>query len=294
MSVVPEAETSVLPLAIADGTRFEVLCVAPPRIPDAAMYWLPAMGVSARHYLPLAQALAQRGIAVALHEWRGIGSSNVRAGWRCNWGFRELLELDLPVGMAAMQAQWPAARCYLGGHSLGGQLACLHAALRPQQPAGIALVASGAPYWRRFRHAPWIRLGYMAAPWVATACGHLPGRRLGFAGNEARGVTGDWARAGRQGRYIVRGMAVDFRERLAALTLPLLGLRLHDDWLGPASSLDWLLSRMPRAARQQQVLTRADFDGAAADHFSWMQVPDAVATRIAAWIADGHPSGRAS
>lgn len=284
---MPDLEPEVLPLAAADGARFEALCVAPRRPPEAVLYWLPAMGVSARHYLPLAQSLAERGIAVMLHEWRGIGSSSVRAGWRCNWGYRELLQLDLPAGAASIRARWPAARCYLGGHSLGGQLACLHAALHPHRLAGIALVASGAPYWRCFRRAAWVRLGYVAAPWLAAACGYLPGRRLGFAGNEARGVTADWARSGRSGRYLVRGMPVDFRERLAGLALPVLGVRLHDDWLGPAGSLSWLLRRMPRAARRHQVLTRADLGGAAADHFTWMRAPGPVAERIAAWVASG-------
>lgn len=283
---VRDTDPKVLPVTTADGTRFETLCVDPAATPVAAMYWLPAMGVSARRYLPLAQALASRGIAVALHEWRGIGSSSVRAGRRCNWGFRELLELDLPAAVDAARARWPDTRWYLGGHSLGGQLACLHAALHPRQAAGIALVASGAPYWRRFRHGALIRLGYVAAPWLATACGHLPGRRLGFAGNEARGVTADWARAGRRGRYVVRGMPLDFRERLAGLTLPVFGLRLRDDWLGPAGSLDWLLRRMPLAACRHQVLGRADLEGVAADHFGWMQAPDAVAVRITGWIAD--------
>lgn len=276
---------TALPVLPADGARFELLCVAPRRVPVAMLYWLPAMGVSARHYLPLAQALASRDVAVAVHEWRGIGSSSVRAGWRSNWGYRELLELDLPAGMAAASARWRGIRLCIGGHSLGGQLACLHAALHPQHVSGIALVASGAPYWRRFRRAPWIGLGYVAAPWLAAACGHLPGRWLGFAGNEARGVTGDWARSGRCGRYVVHGMSTDFRARLAGLTQPVLGLRLRDDWLGPAGSLDWLLRRMPLAARRHQVLAPADLDGVAADHFSWMQAPEAVARHIAGWMA---------
>ena len=37
------------------------------------------------------------GVAVVMHEWRGIGSSDRRAGRRCNWGYRELLQDDLPA-----------------------------------------------------------------------------------------------------------------------------------------------------------------------------------------------------
>ena len=58
-------------------------------------------------------------------------------------------------------------------------------------------------------------------------------------------------------------------------------LRLRDDWLAPASSLDFLLSKMPDAHRTVATLGSDDLGGAPADHFSWMKAPDAVASRIA-------------
>ena len=282
--IAATTEPTVLPLTMADGARAELLCVAPEGVPRAAVYWLPAMGLPAKHYLPLAAALAARGVAVALHEWRGIGSSSVRAGRRRDWGYRELLEADLPAGVAAMRAHWPQARFWLGGHSLGGQLACLYAALHPDEAAGLALVASGSPYWRRFRHGAVIGMAYALAPVLATLLGHLPGRRIGFGGNEARSVTADWARSGRTGRYAAAGMGEDFEQRLAALELPVLALRLRDDWLGPAASLDWLLGKLPHAPRRHELVTPDDLGGQPADHFGWMKTPDAIAARIADWI----------
>ena len=285
MSTTIPLEPAVLPLTMADGARVELLCVAPAGVPLAAMYWLPAMGVPAKHYLPLATALAAQGVAVALHEWRGIGSSSLRAGRRRDWGYRELLDIDLPAGVAAMRAHWPRARPWLGGHSLGGQLACLYAALHPAAAAGIVLVASGAPYWRRFRHGAVIGLAYALAPMLAALLGHLPGRRIGFGGNEARGVAADWARSGRTGRYAAAGMDADFEQGLAALELPVLALRLRDDWLGPAASLDWLLGKLPHALRRHELVTPDDLDGQPADHFGWMKTPETIAARIAGWIA---------
>ncbi|MBD8872078.1 alpha/beta fold hydrolase [Rhodanobacter sp. DHB23] len=278
------ADPAVLQLAMADDARAELLCVAPEGEPRDVVYWLPAMGVPAKHYLPLAAALAARGVAVALHEWRGIGSSSLRASHRCNWGYRELLQLDLPTGMAASRTHWPQARAWIGGHSLGGQLACLYAALHPRDMAGIALVASGAPYWRRFRHGALVGMAYALAPALAALRGHLPGRRIGFGGNEARGVIADWARSGRSGRYAAKGMAVDLEQALAALELPVLAQRLRDDWLGPAASLDWLLGKMPQASRRHEQVAPDDLGGGPADHFGWMKTPDAIAAHIAAWI----------
>ncbi|MGN6328965.1 MAG: alpha/beta hydrolase family protein [Rhodanobacter sp.] len=281
---------STLPVSSGDGARFDLLCVHRPGPVRQWLYWLPAMGVPARQYLPLAQALAERGVAVALHEWRGIGSSDRRAGRGCNWGYRELLQCDLPAALARMRTHWPEATCWLGGHSLGGQLATLYGALHPRACSGLVLVASGAPYWRRFRHGWLIGLAYAVAPWLAAAVGHLPGRRIGFGGNEARGVIADWARSGRSGRYAAAGMASDFEQRLAALRLPVLALRLRDDWLGPASSLDFLLGKMPQAHADTDVITPQDLDGATADHFRWMKTPAPIAARIAAWIDANAPA----
>jgi len=278
------AGPDVVPVLAGDGARSELLLVAAEPSPRQVLYWLPAMGMPAKHYLPLASALAARGVAVALHEWRGIGSSDRRAGRRSDWGYRELLEADLPAGLAAARARWPGAALRIGGHSLGGQLSCLYAALHPAATAGIVLVASGAPYWRRFRRGAAISTAYVLAPWLARLRGHLPGRRIGFGGNEARGVIADWARSGRTGRYAAAGMAVDFEQRLSALEQPVMALRLRDDWLGPAASLDWLLGKMPRSPHEVGVIGPADLAGRAADHFTWMKTPAEVAARIAHWV----------
>ena len=278
------SEPETVPVVAGDGARSELLLFAPQAPPRRTLYWLPAMGIPAKHYLPLAAALAARGVAVALHEWRGIGSSDRRAGRRSDWGYRELLDADLPAGLAVAHGRWRGADVCIGGHSLGGQLACLYAALHPAAFAGIALVASGAPYWRRFRHGAAIGAAYVLAPWLAALCGHLPGRRIGFGGNEARGVIADWARSGRTGRYAAAGMATDFEQRLSALEQPVLALRLRDDWLGPPASLDWLLGKMPRSPHEVGVIEPADLAGRAADHFTWMKTPSAVAVRIARWL----------
>ncbi len=281
---VAVTEPLVIPVAAGDGASFELLAIQPGGDWQQLLYWVPAMGIPARHYLPLAGALAARGIAVVVHEWRGIGSSNRRAGRTCNWGYRELLQDDLPAGLAAVHTRWPRAGCWLGGHSLGGQLATLHASLHPQAFAGLLLVASGAPYWRRFRHGWLIAAAYALAPLLAGLVGYLPGRRIGFGGNEARGVIADWARSGRTGRYAADGMAQDFERQLATLQLPSLALRLQDDWLGPPASLAWLLGKLGPAERVVEVVTPQDMGGLSADHFGWMKAPAAVATRLARWV----------
>lgn len=267
----------------APGVGCELL-LREPEHPDAPLLlWLPAMGVPARHYQPLAEALVNLGMGVALHEWRGIGSSSLRATRYENWGYRELLTQDLPAAVAACRKVRPGARLLIGGHSLGGQLGCLFAGLQPQAVDGLVLVASGTPYWRCFgRWGLPLRTGLSLARWTARLRGHFPGRKIGFGGNEARGVIADWARSGRSGRYAAEGLAQDLEAALANQSRPLLALRLEDDRLGPDASLRHLLRKMPRAPSETQVLD-SEALGASADHFTWMKNPRTVADRIASW-----------
>ncbi len=276
-------ELLVIPVSTTGGASFELLCTVPDA-PRRLLYWLPAMGMPARHYLPFAEALGAHGVGVVLHEWRGIGSSNQRAGRHCDWGYRELLQHDLAAGMAVLRQHWPQLGCSVGGHSLGGQLGLLFASLHPGEFDSLVLVASGAPYWRGFRRGWLIGLSMSLAPLLTRLWGYLPGRRLGFAGNEARGVIADWSRSGRSGKYRVKGMDHDLEQALAALRLPALALCLRDDWLAPAASLDWLLGKLGAASHTRVMLTSHDLDGQPAGHFSWMRAPAPLAARIADWL----------
>lgn len=278
MTSVEETEFSVV---AGDGHRFGLLTRIPERA-QASLLWLPAMGVAAKHYLPLADTLAQRGVAVFLHEWRGNGSSSLRASRGSDWGYRELLLQDLPASEVAVAAALPETRRIYGGHSLGGQLACCRLGMSPNAAQALWLVASGSPYWRAFP-APnryWLPLAYRFLPWLAKARGVLPGKLIGFGGNEARGVVRDWARSGLSGRYAGDGIAFDLEAGMSALRLPVRALALADDWLGPESSLRFLLSKLPQARADIDVLDAHRLQ-TGADHFSWMKRPDAVASALA-------------
>ncbi|GAA5010293.1 alpha/beta fold hydrolase [Pseudoluteimonas lycopersici] len=266
-----------LQLPVATGDGHEASLVA--RIPDSprsALLWLPALGVAAKHYIPFAEAMAERGIAVFLHEWRGNGSSNQRAGRDCDWAYRELFA-DIAASEAAMQAHASGMPRILGGHSLGGQLACCSLALAPQRARALWLVASGAPYWRSFPTPTrwWLPFAYRFLPWLADCRGALPGRRVGFGGNEARGVIRDWSRTALSGRYAAVGMDIDLERALSALRPDVRAVVLDDDWLAPPGSLHFLLGKMPCASSSATTLGAAEL-GLRADHFGWLKAPDAV------------------
>ncbi len=262
-----------------DGHRFELLARTPDS-PRTALLWLPALGVSAKHYLPFADALAERGVAVFLHEWRGNGSSNLRPSRKADWGYRELLA-DIAASRAAIAAALPGTTSHtLGGHSLGGQLACCHAALTKQtMPCeALWLVASGTPYWKWFA-APrrfGLPLAYRFLPWLARVNGTLPGRRIGFGGTEARSVIRDWARVGLSDRYRAEGLDADIESALHGLRLPVHGITLAHDWLAPDASLRGLVARMQPAPARLTLMDAASL-GTQADHFAWMRKPNRVA-----------------
>lgn len=265
-----------LPVRAPDGHAWTLLARVPAQ-PTATLLWLPALGIAARHYLPFAEALAAQGVAVFVHEWRGHGTSSLRAGKTQDWGYRELLQQDIPASESAIAARVQGAERIVGGHSLGGQLAACYAGLAAHDVHLLWLVASGAPYWRSFP-APtrwWLPLAYRFLPWLARRSGALPGRRIGFGGNESRSLIADWARTGLTGRYAARDLEVDLEQALSASPVDVHAVVLAKDWLAPTSSLDFLLSKLAAAHTTTDVLDGPRL-GTAADHFHWLKRPEGV------------------
>lgn len=270
-----------LPVETGDGHR-ACLIARLPEAPHSTLLWLPALGVAAKHYLPFAEALAARGVAVFLHEWRGNGSSSQRASRAQDWGYRELLA-DIAASERVVAERMPGVMRRLGGHSLGGQLACCHLALHPRAASSLWLVASGAPYWRAFPRPArwWLPLAYRFLPWLGRRMGYLPGRRVGFGGNEARGVIADWGRTALSGRYAARGVDADLEAGMARFAGDVVAVSMQRDWLGPPSSMRFLTGKLAGARVQASTFDAARL-GTTADHFAWMKQPQAVVEHLLA------------
>ncbi len=271
-------------LRSADGAESELILIAPEQ-PSMGVLLLPAMGVPARNYRPFAEQLATAGFAVAVHEWRGIGSSSQRAGRHCDWNYRQLLQLDLPESFRHARQAWPNLRWLLAGHSLGGQLGSLSVGL-DMDVDGLVLLASGAPAWRSFpARQRWpLRCLFAVAPMIARLRGYFPGRRLGFGGNEARGVIADWARSGRSGNFVPAQVATDLELGMRRSQRPILAILYAEDAFAPAGSLQWLLGKFPQAPIERALLGAAEL-GTRADHFAWMRAPQSTVHTLQAWAA---------
>lgn len=272
----------IIAVEAADGHRFELIHV-PAAAPAASLLFLPGMGLTARQYIALAHALAQHHIEVFIHEWRGLGSSSRRASRQSDWSYRDLLQTDLTAALEQARKRARHARLILGGHSLGSQFAALLGAAAPEHCAGVVVVAGGSPYWRCFSgwRALLLRAAFFGMPLVARLAGHYPGRRLGFAGREARGVISDWALTGRRGGYNLSSIDHDLEAALSTLSAPVLGVRLEDDWFVPSASLNHLLGKL--GGEVELAVLSADQLAVPADHYAWMRAPAAVAETIAGW-----------
>ena len=261
---------------------------APGPPPAPAVLILPAMGTPARFYRRFARQLHDEGLTVLTADLRGQGEATplVTDPDALGHGYRDLVEEDLPAVLAAVRAELgPEPPLYLLGHSLGGQLALLYAASgRGPRVAGVALVASGSVYFRAYGplRGPGLLLGELAIAGVSTLLGRWPGSRLGFGGDQPKGVMRDWARQGRTGRYAPKGSLLDYEAALAALELPVLAVSVEHDTLAPATALDHLLGKVPGVGLTRRHYT-AQEAGARLDHFAWARAGGALAKQVAAW-----------
>ena len=106
----------------ADGVGHTATVFATARADAPVVLCLPAMGAPADYYEPFAQAIAAAELANAvLLDLRGQGRSTARARNGHDFGYREILELDIPAAIARLRKVLGLRPLYAVGHSLGGQ-----------------------------------------------------------------------------------------------------------------------------------------------------------------------------
>lgn len=272
-----------------DGHRFQATLYRAADESAPLLIFMAAMGTRARYYGNFGAAMAEQGLNFASFDWRGIDSSSLRASRRTNFGYRELLEQDLPAVIATLSQRLPQAPLWIGGHSLGGQLSALYAGIDPDSVRGLVLIACGSVYFRAWQG--WRALALLgftqSTVLVSAAVGHFPGPRFRFGGIEARGVMSDWAGVARAGRYCIRGSRHDYEAAMALLQKPVFALSFQGDRLAPKESMRRLLDKLPQCRRTHLQWGAADTGGVALDHFSWAKRSELVAPAVAAWVLAG-------
>ena len=263
----------------ADEHRFEARLHLAEASGAPMLVFGPAMGTRARFYDRFGQALATAGVSFCSWDWRGMASSSERASRRRNWGYQTLVTRDFPAVVdVARQAAPQASALWMGGHSLGGQLATLFAARNPGSSAGLLLIAAGSVHFRGWSGLARLKILGLTQSAVALSelFGHFPGTRLGFGGREARGVIRDWARCARNGLYAPDGSDLDYEAALAELQQPVHAWGFAADTLAPSGSTRRLLDKLRSSPAEHYLLHAGDTGGEALDHFSWARAPQHI------------------
>ncbi|QEU94810.1 alpha/beta fold hydrolase [Streptomyces kanamyceticus] len=305
----PVGELPLLTTAqLPDGARFPVralLAPAPDRFlpsgsgpapgppPAPAVLVLPAMGTPTRFYRRFARQLHDEGLTALTVDLRGQGEATPHVTDRAalDHGYRAIVEEDLPAIVSAVRAELgPEPPLHLLGHSLGGQLGLVYAALGAGSGGGavdgVVLVASGSVWFRAYGRlrGPALLLGELFAAAASTVLGRWPGKLFRFGGDQPKGVMRDWARQGRTGRYAGKGSALDYEAALRELDLPVLAVSVEGDTFAPPGALDHLVGKVPAARLTRRHYT-AHEAGGRLDHFAWTRAGGALAKQVAAWAA---------
>lgn len=250
---------------------------------------MPAMGVRADYYIGFARSLSLSGLNVVLSDLRGIGSSSVRASRTSDFGYREILEIDIPALVALVAERFPHSPRVLLGHSLGGQLSALFLSANPDAAQALVLITSGSVYFKGWQSFGRLRVLGMAVllRTLGAVLGHVPGEKVGFAGNEARRLVIDWSNNCFTGRYAASGSDVDYEGSLRAMRKPVLALSLEDDDLASPGSVRNLLGKLAGCRITHRPFATDHPGLEKAGHFSWAKRPGVFVDIVRDWVVDG-------
>ncbi|MCR5976483.1 hypothetical protein GDN83_01695 [Gordonia jinghuaiqii] len=254
----------------------------------------PAMGVPARVYRRLIDALGAQGFDAVVVARRGIEEGSVPPSRTTDWGYADEAA-DLADAVARSRAdaahtetthtetthtETTRTWVLVIGHSLGAQLAAQVAQTADRTPAdhtpdGIVAVGASVPWFGHYglRGVP---LGAVAAavPPVSGIVGHWP--RQGFGGPTPRTLMREWAHMVLTGRA---PFALD-----GSIETPTLSIRLDDDEIVTDAA-----ARAFDAAFAPDALTHWRYDntqcppGGNTSHVGWVRTPETIAQRIAEW-----------
>ena len=255
---------------------------------------LPAMGAAARYYEPFAQALAAAsGATVAFADLRGQGDSPYRARDGHDFGYREIVEDDLPALVDQLGARHPGRPLVLLGHSLGGQLAAMAAHQFADRLAGIALIAAGTAHFRSWPRGAARLKARLAVAGIALAARLLPwypGERLGFGGDQPKRLMRDWTLNATTGHYVFERSRLGHEWATSCLSVPVLSLAVRDDPFAPFGAMEELIGKLASARVTRESMEGVREHPRARRHFSWARRPDEAVGHVAPWLQALSPS----
>lgn len=256
----------------------------------------PAMGTPSPFYFDLAPAFAEQGLQFACTDLRGHGPMHAAASWSNDFGYHEMLSQDWPAALKAVRQRLPEAPVFLMGHSLGGQLnACFASLLTPKEVEpegelpvirGLILVASGNVHYKGYGNPYRVLWGAALLKWISRIVGHMPGKWLGFAGREARGVIRDWQYTAKTGRYRIRQgkKFTNLDGKLSQMQTPIMAITFDGDKYAPHRAMQNLLDKTHLADKRHWKTSARDLKVKKLSHFSWVKQAEVLTPKLAEWI----------
>lgn len=281
-----DEDDQVIEYRANDGARAATRVFRADNAAAPVVICLPAMGVRGRYYVDFAQALSRAGLHAITSDLRGIDSSSVRASRACDFGYKEILDLDMPPLLGAVRERFPANTRLLLGHSLGGQLSALYLSAHPDAAAGVIMIAACNVHYKGWPSPMRWRVLGMAVllRTLGAALGYVPAGRLGFAGNEARTVVVDWSNNCFTGRYIIANSNHDYERSLKQMAKPVLAISFESDNLAPPRSVDNFLGKLAASRVTTRHFSRDHPGLEKARHFDWAKRPQVVVETIRTWV----------
>lgn len=272
---------------LPDGTRTAVEWFDVEQTPEkATVAFLPALGVDVGFYRNMARDWARLGVRVATIELRGRKQSSVRDVRSCNFGYNEVLNVDLATILPRIKREAAGKPLVLAGHSLGAQLALLYASRDSGVADGIISFAGGSNYYGAMPPGQRLKrqIGIRAVRLIDQALGFFPGDKLGFGGRQPLNMILDWTHEALTGKYSVIGDPTSYDDALSRLSLPVLLISLSGDPLVPRTSATFLAGKLKQARITQIELKASDYGLKRFDHFRWARNAAPVLAKADAWM----------
>lgn len=247
----------------------------------------PGLGMAASKYQKFGEALRKNGFHVAICDLRGQGDYAPRSGRSHDHGIAEIVSDDMTEVLTAVENRFPDSEILLVGHSLGGRIMSLVAAIRRASGApvaGVASVASSTSYFTFFgKRAPLVLFQTSAMKLVTRICGYYPGDHLRFGGIQPTTLMKQWADMAQTGRLRISEMP-DAEDLIEAIDRPVLVIGIEGDQLAPKAAVDHFAGKFLAAHVTRYEIPSEDRPGRL-PHSSWIKRPDGVAAQITHWFS---------
>lgn len=246
----------------------------------------PAMGVRASYYQKMAEGFVQQGLNACTIDYRGTGTSGLRASRNVDFGYEKLVQ-DLGDVSQALKKEFPDSKQFLLGHSLGGQIGALHMSRYTNSFEGLILIAACMVYYEGWEGQESLKIKIVGRffPFLARMLGYFPGKQVGFGGREAKTVMKDWGLNAKKGIYKPIGSDFDYEKALSAFSAPVLAMSLEGDTFAPKKAVANLVNKLGTApGKEHRHISPEEAGSSKLNHFNWVKESDFFVKTVKAWV----------